>query len=1153
MNFKIAHWSDLHTRLATRHEEYKTVVDRFVEQVKKEKPDLIVFTGDLFHNKVNMSPESFEFATYLFNKLHKIAPNVIIRGNHDENQGNRNRLDAITPFVELFNEGKKAKDKLFYLKESGVHEFNAVRFFVYPMREGELPDVTKTSDDKIDVALFHGIMKGAVNDFGYEFGDSKYNIPHEEFDAVMLGDIHKHQFLKENMAYAGSLIQQNWGEEPIKHGYILWEFEDNKLKGSTFKRIENDWGYYKIYVEDGDYAPKYDNIPDKATVKIIHPISAVKDDMAEDLEEEYGVTRSQIQFEEEGIDLKGKVINVQDDIVNLHNFENQVEIVKEYFEDDEDIEEILELNEKLFGEIKLELNSDTRRTIWGVTKLEFDNLFCYGENNYFNFENNRGCMGFFSPNRSGKSSLLDSLSFAIFGESPHTSTYSDIINHEKDSYRSYVKLYNNENRLFSIERTGRKSPSSVTNSITFTEYDQNGEVLNEESDMRTAKELIENTFGDAKTYEKTAYIYQDNQEKFLNLTPAKRKEWLYNNIGLEVFKLLHERAKEESKDLKNHIDYLEGKNLGDVRTRYRNMISEKAKERDEIQQEYDEVEEKIEGLRGKIEDLQSQKNSIDKNLEDQTENIENYKDKISQKEDKIKKYENTEPEKDQDLVDKKSEKEEELKDLKEKGYDTKLPEEEDKEDQLEELKKQGNSLNEEIEKFKEDINFWKEKHEDFVHDWGTKEKIEKEIENVKEIEKKSDELLTEISIMEKRESRLQGEVDLLDTDERFENEELCQTCPLLEDVFGKKKELEDLQFELKSKKKKYEDLIAGDEDLEQLESVLRNIEQCEREIDEYKKDLKHAKQRRDDLRNNFKSINKDLESLKKRRKEIIDQKIENVEGSIENLNQKIESDLKQKKQDIVDTISKLKAEKKEYENSLEKSKKLQDEWEKQQKLIKENEEIECKISDKKETLQTHKDSLNDINEKLVDIKSDIKNYVSMVGQIKKEQQDLKESLEKYSVYDKYIKATHKNEIPLKVVESMLQVIQHEVNKIVSQITDFRLRLFVEGSDIVCNIIDDRGEREANRLSGMERFTSNLAFRFAIAQIGNMPIPDFIIVDEGFSSIDSTTSQDMPTLINFLKDKFEFIMVVSHYENMRDFVDFNIDIDNTGTFSQIQVD
>ena len=195
-NFSIAHFGDVHIRLASRHDEYRLIFDRFIKKLKKQEPDLIVNCGDTVHNKVHLSPESYDMAKYLYDKLVEIAPNIIIAGNHDLNLSGQYRQDAITPFVELFNDGKEKDKQILYYRDSGVYDYNdRIRFFVYPMIGDDLPDISKATNDKVNIGLYHGVVGGAKTNTGWEFKkeDQKIDIPNHKLDAVLLSDIHKPQ------------------------------------------------------------------------------------------------------------------------------------------------------------------------------------------------------------------------------------------------------------------------------------------------------------------------------------------------------------------------------------------------------------------------------------------------------------------------------------------------------------------------------------------------------------------------------------------------------------------------------------------------------------------------------------------------------------------------------------------------------------------------------------------------------------------------------------------------------------------------------------------------------------------------------------------------------------------------------------------------
>ena len=65
------------------------------------------------------------------------------------------------------------------------------------------------------------------------------------YDIVLLGDIHKFQYLDEGktVAYSSSLISQNFGECDEYHGYLEW---DLNTKNSIYRIVPNDYRYVRM-------------------------------------------------------------------------------------------------------------------------------------------------------------------------------------------------------------------------------------------------------------------------------------------------------------------------------------------------------------------------------------------------------------------------------------------------------------------------------------------------------------------------------------------------------------------------------------------------------------------------------------------------------------------------------------------------------------------------------------------------------------------------------------------------------------------------------------------------------------------------------------------------------------------------------------------
>ena len=87
-------------------------------------------------------------------------------------------------------------------------------------------------------------------------------------------------------------------------------------------------------------------------------------------------------------------------------------------------------------------------------------------------------------------------------------------------------------------------------------------------------------------------------------------------------------------------------------------------------------------------------------------------------------------------------------------------------------------------------------------------------------------------------------------------------------------------------------------------------------------------------------------------------------------------------------------------------------------------------------------------------------------------------------------------------------------------------------------------------SGMERFLSSIAIRIALVNFSNLPRPNFMAIDEGFGVLDSENLTSLYNLFQYMKSNFEFIVVISHIESMRDMVDTQLNISKINDFSNV---
>jgi DNA repair exonuclease SbcCD ATPase subunit len=141
-------------------------------------------------------------------------------------------------------------------------------------------------------------------------------------------------------------------------------------------------------------------------------------------------------------------------------------------------------------------------------------------------------------------------------------------------------------------------------------------------------------------------------------------------------------------------------------------------------------------------------------------------------------------------------------------------------------------------------------------------------------------------------------------------------------------------------------------------------------------------------------------------------------------------------------------------------------------------------------------------------------------------------------------------IPFNVITMTVPEIEREVNSILSQISEFSAKFETDGKNIIPYIVYDDRRWLMSLTSGMEKFTLSLAIRVALINISNLPRPNFLIIDEGMGVLDAENLACMQTLFNFLKTNFDFILVISHLEALRDMVDTQLELTKENGFSKV---
>ena len=1034
----IHHISDIQIRNLKRHKEYEEVFNRLYEKVKENKDNAVAYIGgDIAHSKCDMSPELVDQLSRLFKNLSDIVPTIIIAGNHDCNLNNRSRLDVLTPIVNNLNH-----PNLHYLKDSGVYTCADTKFVVWDCWSDEKDFITSDQvEGDTKVVLFHGTVDKAETDLGFKLPSDVHIDKFKGYDLGLLGDIHKRQFVnkEETIAYCGSLVQQNHGEE-IGKGYLLW---DVPKRTSEYIEIPNDYGYYTVNIQDGKLPTDLGNLPKKARlrVKVANTSGTELKKCLAVIQHKHGI--KEVVVHRTDI-LKDKVRDGNKlDLGDVNNPDFQYEMIEEYLNnnflpDNETLKKIKNINGELNG--SLPIDNITRNVDWKLKRFEFDNMFSYGEDNVVDFTKLSGVVGLFAANASGKSSLLDALCFCLFDTSTRTYSAGSVLNNKKNSFKCKL-LFEVNGQNYVVERIAKKARNGhVKVNVDFYTYDDSDEVVSLNGDQRrTTNANIKQVVGTFEDFILTTLSAQNANTVFIDKTQKERKELLAQFMGLGVFDRLYTLANEEISEVQAVL-----RNFS--KTNYDEQLAN--------------VETSIETLSDDLKDKRKEYKVIEKDANTLQKGIL----KLNQK----------------------------IKPIDETVTDINLLQSELKDNQ--ELHTQTQTLFQEALHKISHIESTKTMTMKQLEEFKTENILQKynELESFKYDYEKTD---TDIDKLKEEVQRKLDKIRKLGDLEYDPDCEYCMNNVFVKDARETKKLLEDDKLQSAKLISKKNDLDSKIKDYSDIDKKKEQYDKCEELFEQLNDDLVSIETNRDHLGEKLVYIDEKNVTVEENIKKYYKQEKDVVH------NNKVKQDIAKQEVELDMTTTYLKSADKNVKDT----------------------EIELKISENKK-------------EEIIKIMDEV--------------QELEE---KHVAYKYYLEAVKRDGVPYELISKALPAIENEVNNILSQLVDFTMTFEMDGKNINNYIVYDTDNTWPLDLSsGMERFISSLAIRVGLINVSNLPRGNFLAIDEGWGTMDSENLNSVYNLFQYLKTQFQFTLIVSHIDTMRDAVDTLLEIKKENGYSSVKL-
>ncbi len=185
------------------------------------------------------------------------------------------------------------------------------------------------------------------------------------------------------------------------------------------------------------------------------------------------------------------------------------------------------------------------------------------------------------PNGAGKSSLLDAMTWALWGKARSNSP-GELIHHGRDLMRVAL-TFNQQKDRFRVVRQWKASKRG-TSTLEFNAWDRTSETWNNlsASTIRETQAKIDALLRmDYETFVNSALLVQGRADEFTTKTPSQRKQILADILGLSRWETFEERAKERIVEAKSGLQRLDGR-LEDIE---RELATESDRDRELVEAE----------------------------------------------------------------------------------------------------------------------------------------------------------------------------------------------------------------------------------------------------------------------------------------------------------------------------------------------------------------------------------------------------------------------------------------------------------------------------------------------------------------------------------------------------------------------------------------
>jgi DNA repair exonuclease SbcCD ATPase subunit len=221
--------------------------------------------------------------------------------------------------------------------------------------------------------------------------------------------------------------------------------------------------------------------------------------------------------------------------------------------------------------------------------------------------------------------------------------------------------------------------------------------------------------------------------------------------------------------------------------------------------------------------------------------------------------------------------------------------------------------------------------------------------------------------------------------------------------------------------------------------------------------------------------------------------------------------------------------------------------------IEHNKRIDIEVSKVKTNISVLNHTKDETITRIERVTNDIQNHKNNIITKTKLIETIKKEEEIDRIFKIYIELVGKKGISKLVLRSVLPIINSEVQRLLEDVCDFEVEIFIDDKNDVQFLINkDDVSKQLKSASGFEKTAASLALRGVLGKTSTLPMPNFITFDEVLGKVAPENIEKLKGLFDKIKDMYEIVFLITHNDLVKDWSTNVITVNKVNNISNFSV-